>query len=900
MTKRHQIQSLILLASAVCLLDRTDAAVHADTEQLRGWAMQTGHGHVFTWQRSGSAALSIKTGEAIDPCCEPGDEETQFMAMLRIDKAGRYRFGSEVNGGKSELRIIANSRSLATVATGQNESSAFSNWLELPSGEIGISAFIVRNSMGAVQLRTMWERAADAGGAGFGPEPISSFFVRPHPAADGAIRSSELALEGRVLLQRKGCVQCHDAGPGAIVVSPLEAPRLDHLGLRLNREWVERWIVDPAKLKAGTDMPSLYGSSTGDSAAVANWLCQEKPNTDDAHVANEAFVLERGRKLYHTIGCVACHGAFDKPSELFGEQHADDDALMPPNDFGNLAGKWRLSALSEFLRDPVKTRPNGRMPSLKLSQDESDAISNYLLSKWGTKASDTLPAQMGEVLTLSTCAACHAIEGVKRATTLGKPLANLNLMHGCLDANDKSTPRYALTSHEVDAIRAGIIEVMGALGKPAPLDTTRRQMEFLDCGACHTRDGRGGGSDGTRAYCSTLDEKADLGNEGRIPPDLTGVGFKLTTPWLKKVLAEGARARPYLATRMPVFGAKAIEGLAEGLARTDGVEPNHDATEPTADNNSVQAGRALMGKGALACATCHLFKAFASQGTPGPRIDQFSARLRYEWWSAYMLDPSRYKPGTRMPSFETGGRSACRTILDGDLHKQIDALWSYCNLGDFMPAPEGIDHGRGLQLIVGPKPIVLRTFLESVGPRAIAVGMPSGLHYAFDAQSVRLAEAWRGDFLDASAAWTGRGGENAGGEGPNVWKAAAGCIFAVPPSAEPIVQWPTETGKDAGLKFRGYSIGDDGVPTFEYRWRDFDVTEKVTTTAAPALQIMHEFKLKPAPPVFVVNTGPGENRIYVHVAADLRVSTLDHGIRRFELTTANPQGGCDFTLEINP
>ena len=403
-----------------------------------------------------------------------------------------------------------------------------------------------------------------------------------------------------------------------------------------------------------------------------------------------------------------------------------------------------------------------------------------------------------------------------------------------------------------------------------------------------------------RAYFSTLDEKADLGNEGRIPPDLTSVGFKLTTPWLQKVLAEGARARPYLATRMPIFGAKATAGLAHGLAHADGVEPDHDAPEPIADGDKVQAGRALMGKGALACATCHLYKDFASPGTPGTRMDMFAERLRYEWWAAYMVDPSRYKPGTRMPSFESGGKSACRTILEGDFRKQIDALWSYCNLGEFMPAPEGIEHGRGLQLIVGTKPIVLRTFMESVGPRAIAVGMPSGVHFAFDAQNVRLAEAWRGDFLDASAAWTGRGGENAGGEGPNVWKAATGNIFALSKDSTPIVQWPAETGPEAGLKFRGYSIGDDGVPTFEYRWRDFEVTEKVTSEAAPKLKILREFTLRDAPAVFAVNTGSGDNRILVHVPAEVRVSTLDQRLGRFEIRTTTPKNGCNFTVEINP
>ena len=43
----------------------------------------------------------------------------------------------------------------------------------------------------------------------------------------------------------------------------------------------------------------------------------------------------------------------------------------------------------------------------------------------------------------------------------------------------------------------------------------------------------------------------EMGDEGRIPPALTGAGDKLNEEWIKTVLAEGAKDRPYMATRMP-------------------------------------------------------------------------------------------------------------------------------------------------------------------------------------------------------------------------------------------------------------------------------------------------------------------------------------------------------------
>jgi phosphatidylserine/phosphatidylglycerophosphate/cardiolipin synthase-like enzyme len=40
-----------------------------------------------------------------------------------------------------------------------------------------------------------------------------------------------------------------------------------------------------------------------------------------------------------------------------------------------------------------------------------------------------------------------------------------------------------------------------------------------------------------------------MGDEGRIPPSLNGVGAKLTAGWLKKIFAEGSNDRPYMLTR---------------------------------------------------------------------------------------------------------------------------------------------------------------------------------------------------------------------------------------------------------------------------------------------------------------------------------------------------------------
>ncbi len=47
--------------------------------------------------------------------------------------------------------------------------------------------------------------------------------------------------------------------------------------------------------------------------------------------------------------------------------------------------------------------------------------------------------------------------------------------------------------------------------------------------------------------------KQEMGNEARLPPPLTGVGDKLKPAVIEQIVAEGAKDRPYMLTRMPAF-----------------------------------------------------------------------------------------------------------------------------------------------------------------------------------------------------------------------------------------------------------------------------------------------------------------------------------------------------------
>src|SRR5207253_7815696 len=128
-------------------------------------------------------------------------------------------------------------------------------------------------------------------------------------------------------------------------------------------------------------------------------------------------------------------------------------------------------------------------------------------------------------------------------------------------------------------------------------------LQRFNCLACHSRDGEGGLTadlvDELRRY-----EKAENA-EQVTPPPLTGAGHKLRTPWLRQVLTQAGRARPWMGLRMPQFGAEHVGRLAEGLAALEGAEPDDSVPAVKLTPETIEAGRRLVGKSAFGCIGCH-------------------------------------------------------------------------------------------------------------------------------------------------------------------------------------------------------------------------------------------------------------------------------------------------------
>jgi mono/diheme cytochrome c family protein len=417
-----------------------------------------------------------------------------------------------------------------------------------------------------------------------------------------------------------------------------------------------------------------------------------------------------------------------------------------------------------------------------------------------------------ELFSLKRCATCH--EGVPGTKPLEfKPLSQLKSDGGCLSGRPAN---FSLSPSQIQALSAALRD-LASWAKPTPAQRLQRTLTALNCYACHERERRGGPSAERNTLFVTAGD--DMGDEGRIPPHLNGVGGKLRREWLQGLLAAGPKVRPYMVTRMPVFGQTNVAGLADDFEKVDAAAA---PPPPARDPELLKAGRLLAGTKGMSCVTCHMFQNHKSLGIQGMDLVNMAQRLRRDWFGRYLLDPPSLRPGTRMPTYWPEGKSVRKDILDGNTERQIEALWEYLGEGSRMPLPIGIGPVP-IPLTPTDEAIIYRNFIQGAGTRAIAVGYPEKAHLAFDANQMRLALLWRGDFMDASRHWVGRGEGFQPPAGEDVLMLAEGAPFAV--LADEKAPWPKESGHEAGYQFGGYELDAKRRPTFQYSFSKVEVRD---------------------------------------------------------------------------
>lgn len=640
------------------------------------------------------------------------------------------------------------------------------------------------------------------------------------------------AVDGREEIARLGCAACHDD------LAPAGQRLAPELGLateRLRADFLLRYLASPAEAQPGTRMPDLMGGrSQGERAEVARalaaFLASEAPpsaSAPSAVLGANAWEGDpgRGERTYNEVGCVMCHGEFV------------DGAVLPEGgrSLGHVARKYTADGLAAFLHEPLAHRPGGLMPDMHLDRGEAADLAAFLMSsREGDGASDPLPRDAAlveagrEHFRTLRCAACHGDVG-----GVGAPLP---FPAGPLGAGCASkTPPAGLPVYDLSADqRAALVEAAGELDEPrAPEVELASTMSALRCTACHERDGVGGVPASLDRFLTT--DEPDLGEPARRPPTLSGVGAKLRREWLERVLHDGASVRPYMHTRMPVFGDANVADLPGHLEALDAEEPLVFPKPEGEDwKEAREAARTMLGTTGLGCVSCHQFNTKDAPGFQGVDLITTPERLRERWFRDFMVKPTSKVADIVMPESWPGGEPVYDTLLGADTDRQLGAIWHYLALGRSARNPKGIDQPRWDVNVEG-RARLYRGRSRIAGFRGVAVGFEEGLNYAFDANNGALAGLWRGDFVSVN--WNGQG---AGDFNPRGRPVELPRDLAFAPGEGPPDPWPvrpvmTEENpvnpdptypRQHGYRFRGYHLDGDGVPTLRYAIGAVDVEDR--------------------------------------------------------------------------
>ena len=674
---------------------------------------------------------------------------------------------------------------------------------------------------------------------------------------------------GSVLMSELRCSSCH-SGMEPNSVADKAAPELANVASRISPEYLKRFLASPLATHPGTTMPDLLGSRSDSqrqtiAEALTHFLVWESAQRVPSEATEPTETIDRtmGKELYHSIGCVACHGPKETlPEEQNVDQDDDQDVdqdrelNQPPKPIAmgldHIVTKYSVESLAEFLFEPLRVRSSGRMPDMKLTRAESLAIAGYLLGDQSPTFEKLVPdtglVESGRKYFESlNCAACHTLKENRPAQPVGS-LKGSDLTRGCLSNQPQTStngrsPQFALEESQRAAIVAAI---QGEVGVDTDKDALAKALTAYRCIACHVRDDYGGVHETHNAYFKG--SELNLGDDGRIPPPLTLMGAKLKPTWMRKVLFDGESVRTYMVTRMPQYGSHNIEHLPDLFRRLDTLsapEMKLPNPEPRTESQREQekliraAGRELLGDKGANCVACHRFNSKAANVNQGIELLTSYERLEPQWFNLYLRNPGAFRPRTVMPSAWPDGVSAFKSILDGDSDRQIEAIWYYLSLGTSAADPSGV-RGVNTRIEVGDHAIVHRGRSRVAGFRGIAVGLPEKISYAFNAETGTLSAIWQGNFIGVN--WSGQGSGDFNPASEPIRLAQDVSFVSVPDENTPWPLMPTMTKeepvnpdplypKNLGYQFRGYYLSESSVPTFQYRSGRIQIEDRTIASA---------------------------------------------------------------------
>ena len=498
----------------------------------------------------------------------------------------------------------------------------------------------------------------------------------------GPLPGTPVLNQGRHLLSRYGCVNCHTIKlpDGTTMKATDNPPSLSHIADKTTREWIYAWLKDPQAYAATSTMPN-FKLSDGDARDMSAFLiANSTPVVGDTLTiaAKPSSDPAAGASLYGESFCASCHAVQNAAGNLVGGDVGPE--------LTRVGNKVKPEWLQAWLRNPRVYDAGTAMPHYRFDDAQIATLSGFLQAK---ADSDFLanvhleaptPEQIAHGKRLVSdygCASCHEIAGIKKPENFApelsrigsKPITQLiflpGMQHTLPDyiagkikqprafSPGLKMPQYTFTAAQIDSLTTALLALNERSTTLPPSLTVRatpesnyepagkagKLMTDLACFSCHRINGHG----------------------GDMAPDLTWEGSAVQRLWLATFLKNPGTLRPALIRRMPRFNL--TDGEINEL--TDYIMTVYQ--NPAIDRDSmplsgysqgeVELGRQLF-YGKYSCQGCHIVDTENDKGYIGPTLTTVGSRLTAAWMYQWLKNPQALRPGTIEPNRAMGDEDA--------------------------------------------------------------------------------------------------------------------------------------------------------------------------------------------------------------------------------------------------
>jgi mono/diheme cytochrome c family protein len=477
----------------------------------------------------------------------------------------------------------------------------------------------------------------------------------------------------------------------------------------------------PVRDSAAKNPSEPWKWSVGEqTTALASYLIAQSTPFEIAKlpVAGDAA---RGKQLVLTLGCRGCHNITEDKNDASYIDHKNRGSHYDhgPN-LNNVGSKTGIEWLYAWLKDPKAYAPGTRMPNLRLANQEAADIATYLADNKDRREFPSLPGinpddkewvKSGEkLMNYYGCYGCHFINGYEDTAGIGAELTEFGLKevarldYGDYIVNhrqqtweawlenklkhprvyryervDTRMPQFDFTPEEVQdlmvvlkGMRGKTVEAALRGHKLSPLEHQRERgreiVRTYNCYGCHTVDSHTGDIRQAKEYQGDTATFA--------PPIINGEGAKTQPPWLFAFFKDVKQLRPWLSVRMPTFGfndeeATSLVAMFSAFDHADYPYRYYDVPNPM-----KAIGQALFTN--LKCTSCHVVGDVKlspeDAQKAAPNLLMAKSRLRAEWIVKWLSNPEAIQPGTRMPSFWSGGANLLQSLMSTPDGKQFSTM----------------------------------------------------------------------------------------------------------------------------------------------------------------------------------------------------------------------------------